>query len=72
LDPNQPEAGCVVSSTEGNLASSRGDTFCACHAQQGDGDIAQSGHDLGTLSSAHLRAVFVEGDVPNPMQAILD
>ncbi len=41
-------------------------------AQDPDGGIAQGGHNLGRMARANLAAIFIEGDVAHPMQAVLD
>ena len=41
-------------------------------SQQADGEVAQAGEHLGAVALAHLAAVFVEGGIPYPMQAVLD
>ncbi len=41
-------------------------------AEQADGQVAYGRHDLGCRSTTHLAAVLVKGDIPHPMQPILD
>jgi len=49
-----------------------GDVRGPCHPEQADGEVAQGGHDLRSAASADLRAVFVEGDVTNEVDAVFD
>ena len=42
------------------------------HAQQRDGQIAQRCHDLSPGAAADAAAILIEGDVANPMEAILN
>src|SRR3972149_3206198 len=44
----------------------------AGHAQQTDREVAETGHHVRAGGRAHLRAVFVEGDVADPVDAVLD
>ncbi len=53
-------------------AQCRRDVGMAGAAQDPDGGIAQGGHDLGRMARANLAAIFIEGDVAHPMQAVLD
>ncbi len=41
-------------------------------SKQPDGQVAQGSHGLGPGSFSNLGAIFVEGDIPYPVQAILD
>ena len=41
-------------------------------AYEADGGVAQGGHDVGSVAGAQLVAVLIEGDVPHPVQAVLD
>ena len=40
--------------------------------KQSDGQVAQGSHGLGSGSFTNLRAIFVEGHIPYPVQAVLD
>jgi len=48
------------------------DDWGSGHAQQRDGQIAQRRHDLSPGAAADTAAIFIEGDVANPMDAILN
>jgi len=39
-------------------------------ADQGEGEIAQGGHDLGGLATAQAGAVLAEGHVADPVTAL--
>ena len=41
-------------------------------AQDADGEVAQAGHDMGSVAGAYLGEVFSEGDVADPVQLVLD
>lgn len=41
-------------------------------AQEADGKIPKGGHDAGSVSGSNLRAIFIKGDIPDIIQAILD
>ena len=45
---------------------------CARQAQERDGEIAEGRHHLRPGAAPDLGAVFVEGDIPHPVQAVLD
>jgi len=48
------------------------DVRCAGETEHADRQIPKRGHHLGACSLAHLRAILVEGDVANPVEAVLD
>ncbi len=56
----------------GPIAKGLGDIGGAGHAQQGDGEVAQARHHLATRSFADLAAIFIKGDIPNPVEAIFN
>jgi hypothetical protein len=45
------------------------DVGSAGYAVDADGEVAQAGHDAGSIAGADLRAV-VDGDVANPVQPV--
>ena len=54
------------------MAQGGGDVGDSGQPQDGDGEVAQAGHDPGTVGCSDLRPVFVEHDVAHPVQAVLD
>src|SRR5664279_1429572 len=44
----------------------------AGHADEADGEVTQSGHDLWAVAGAYLGMIFSERHVADPMQAVLD
>jgi hypothetical protein len=54
------------------LAARRRNTGVARAPQQPNSSIAECGHDLGNVAIAHLRPVFIKGDIPHPMGFVLD
>lgn len=56
----------------GAMAESGGDVAGAGHAEQRDGQVAHRGHDLGASAFADLRAVFIKGDVADPVEAVFN
>ena len=56
----------------GPVAEGPGDIGGAGHAQQGDDEVAQAGHHLSSRSFADLAAIFIKGDIPNPVEAIFN
>jgi len=40
--------------------------------QEADGEIPESGHDPRAVSGSDLGAIFIKGDIPDIIQAILD
>ena len=51
----------------GVAAQSSGDVGVSSPAHQGAGQVAKSGHHLGSVACPYLGAVFVKGHVPYPM-----
>jgi len=49
-----------------------GDVADTAEAKQSDHQVAQSGHYLGGSAGSDLAAVLVEGNIPHPVQAVLD
>jgi len=49
-----------------------GDVGAPGETQQRDGEVAEGGHDVRPRAGAHLRAIFVEGHVADPVEAIFD
>lgn len=37
-----------------------------------DGEVAQAGHDDGSLAGADLEQVLTEGHIPDPVESVLD
>jgi len=56
----------------GVVAQGGGDAGVAGQPQDGDGQVAQAGHDAGAVAGADLGAVLVVGDVTDPVQPVLD
>ena len=54
------------------IAKGLGDIGGTGHAQQGEGEVAPAGHHLATGCFADLGAVFIKGDMPNPVVAIFN
>jgi len=54
------------------MAESGGDVAGAAHAEQRDGQVAHRGRDLGAHPLADLRAVFIKGDVADPVEAVFN
>ena len=40
-------------------------------SDEADGEVAQGGHDLGSVAGAQLVAVLVEDDVAHPVEPVL-
>ena len=59
------EAGSVAAQGSGHVGMTG-----ASH--QGDHQVAQRCHHLGRCSGSYLRAVFVKGDVPHPVDPVFD
>jgi len=56
----------------GVMSERGGDVGVAVEAQQPDYRVAQGGHDLWPGAGSVLGVVFGEGDVADPVQAVLD
>ena len=54
------------------VAQGGGDAGSSGQPQDGDGQVAQAGHDLRAGRSADLGVVLVEVNVADPVQAVLD
>ena len=54
------------------MAESGGDVGGGGHAEQRDGQVAHRGHDLGASAFTDLRAVFINGDVADPVEAVFN
>lgn len=54
------------------VAEGGGDAGVACQPQDGDGEVAQAGHDTRGAGGADLGSVFAEVQVADPVQAVLD
>src|SRR5262245_54631169 len=55
----------------GVMAQGGGEAGVAGQPQDGDGKVAQAGHDAWSVAGADLGAVLVVGDVADPVQAVL-
>ena len=53
-------------------AERRGDVAGTGHAEQRDRQIAERGHDLSAGACADARAIFVEGNVADPVEAVFN
>src|SRR5215470_4056264 len=58
--------------TRSEMASGRRDVRGAEAVDQGDGSIAQGGHDLWSVAGAQAGAVFLEGDIAHRMGTVCD
>jgi len=56
----------------GAMAERRGDVAGTGHTEQRDGQVAQRSHDLCAHPFADLGAVFVKGDIADPMEAVFN
>jgi hypothetical protein len=56
----------------GVVTERRGDAGSTSQPQDGDDQVAQAGHDVGTAGGADLGAVFAEADVADPVEAVFD
>lgn|GEM_PF-2696632 len=56
---------------EGDGAEGFGDVGCAVEAVKADGEVAQGGHQVGSVAGADLRLVFLIGDVSDPVEPVL-
>jgi hypothetical protein len=54
----------------GVAAQGGGDVAVAAGAQDGDGEVAQAGHDVGSGAGSGLGAVLTEGDVADMVQRL--
>jgi len=54
------------------MAERRGDVAGTGHTEQRDGQVAQRSHDLCAHPFADLGAVFVKGDIADPMEAVFN
>ena len=54
------------------LPGGGGDVGPAGQTEQADGGVAQGCHDVGCVAGADLGAVFVVGDVADPVESVLD
>jgi hypothetical protein len=54
------------------MAQGGSDAGFSAQAQDGDGQVAQAGHDAGAVAGADLGAVLVAGDVADPVRPVLD
>jgi hypothetical protein len=56
----------------GVVTERRGDAGSTSQPQDGDDQVAQAGHDVGTAGGADRGAVFAEADVADPVEAVFD
>lgn len=56
----------------GPIAKRLGDIGGADHTQQGQDEVAQARHHLSSRSFADLAAIFIKGDIANPVAAIFN
>jgi hypothetical protein len=54
------------------MAERGGDVAGTGHAEQRDGQVAQRSHDLSAHPRADLGAVFVKGDIADPMETVFN
>ena len=54
------------------VSVSRGNVLHTQNPEDADGEIAQAGHHPWPISLADLRAILIVGDVPYPVNSILD
>jgi len=54
------------------VAQGGGDAGGSGQPQDGDGQVAQAGHDAGAAGGTDLGAVFVEVNVADPVEAVFD
>ncbi len=54
------------------VSEGRGDIGGAAESDEVDGEVADAGHDLGSVAGSGLGVVFAVGDVADPVQACLD
>jgi len=53
--------------------SAGGRNVCVtCPAHQPNDRVAQRCHDLWDVTTPYLRAIFIKGDIPDPMGLVLD
>ena len=70
VDPQQAEDDCLAGPP--CLPERRRDERRPRDPQERDGQITERGHHLRPGPPADLGAVFIEGDVPHPVEAVLD
>jgi len=70
VDPQQAEDDCLAGPPR--LPDGGGDERRPREPQERDGQVAERGHHLGPRPPADLGAIFIEGDVPHPVEAVLD
>src|SRR5438874_13219950 len=56
----------------GEVASRSSNLRGATAMNEGDGQIAQCGHDLRSRARAQARAIFAKGDIAHIMETVLD
>jgi len=61
-----------VGGGSGVVSEGRGDVGGAAESDEVDGEVADAGHDLGSVAGSGLGVVFAVGDITDPMQACLD
>ena len=66
-EDGEEEVGLVADASEGG-----GDLGVTGLADQADGEVTESGHDAGAGAGSGLGGVFVEGDVSDPVDFVLD
>ena len=60
--------GSEVAQSAGERSSYVGDQA----SQQADDEVSQTGEHLGSMPLSYLGAVFIDSDVADPVQAVLD
>src|SRR6267142_515201 len=68
-NPNESQCLCRLSR---QLAACCGNVGMACPSQHPDGRIAQRGHDLWDIATAHLGAVFIKRHIAHPMGLVFN
>lgn len=56
----------------GHLPEGFGNVCPSGVTQEADGEISEGSHDAGSISGSNLGAIFIKGDIPDIIQAILD
>ena len=68
---NTDESESVTITTCAKSESGRNKTSTG-HAKQREGEVAQRSHDLGADPTTNAGAVFIEGDIADPVESVFD